>query len=337
MYIFVDESGTFTLTDKENAWCAIAAFVLPESKRRPLELLLSALRFRYGRGQEVKLGAISEGDFVAFLNGLAALGGIAFAVAVDVSLHRREAIQRHQDGQVQAIRRNIARMHYEEGRRAVADLADEVSSLPLQLYTQLALQTELFHTVLCAAPLYYVQRHPVALGHFRWRVDQKDRIPGAYEKAFKRIVPALLQTKSLRDPHIFLKGADYSHFKKFLYQPGTEPTYLQDAYGLDLNTSGEPSANLGKIIYDDFSYVDSQTSSGVQVADLLASGVRRVLRSNFDVPEKVALALGANMVQGADGAMPVRLLSLDQTGQVEERAANCVRLMSKACRRMLPM
>ncbi len=335
MYIFVDESGTFAHTKRENAWCTVAAFVLPESKRRPLDRLLSAMRFRHGGGQEVKLGAISERDFITFLNNLERLGGVAFAVATDVSLHRIAAIQRHQEGQVEAIRKNLGKMLYEEGRQAVSSLADEIASLPLQLYTQLVLQTELFHTVLRWAPFYYAQRLPAALANFRWRVDQKDRIPNPYEKAFKKILPGLLQTKFLHDPPIFLKEADYRHFEKFEYAPGTEPTYLRDTYGLNIDTSGGGNINLGKLIYDDFSYVDSQTCSGVQVADLVASGIRRVLRSSFDSPERVAWALGRNMVQAREGLFPLRLLSLDRSGQVDERAAGCIRLMGKAARPMI--
>jgi hypothetical protein len=113
MYIFVDESGTFTLTDKENAWCTIAAFVLPESKRRALDALVADLRFRHGAGREVKLGVIPEDDIVKFLSNLSKLGGMAFALAVDVSLHRRDEIQRHQQIQVDKIRQNFDRMKYE--------------------------------------------------------------------------------------------------------------------------------------------------------------------------------------------------------------------------------
>ncbi|WP_434664737.1 hypothetical protein P5W99_29970 [Paraburkholderia sp. A3BS-1L] len=142
----------------------------------------------------------------------------------------------------------------------IADLADEISALPLQPYTQLVLQAELVHTVLKYAPLYYVQREPVALAHFRCRVDQKDRIPNLYEKVFQKILPGLLQTKSLHDPMISLEGADYSHFKRFKYEPGTAPTYLEETYGLDIGTSGENSVNVGRMIHDDFSYVD-QTST----------------------------------------------------------------------------
>lgn len=335
MYIFVDESGTFTFADKQNAWCTIAAYVLPESKRRPLDGLVSDLRFRHGGGREVKLGAIPEKDFVRFLTDLRKLGGMAFALAVDVSQHRRDEIQRHQQVQVDKIAQNIDRMIYEEGRRMVADLANGLSALPLQLYTQLVLQVELAYTVLKYAPLYYVQREPIALANFRWRVDQKDRIPNRYEKTFLEILPGLLQTKSLRDPMIFLKGADYRHFQRFEYEAGAAPTYLKDTYGLDVDTSGDSTVNVGKIINDDFSYVDSQKFSGVQVADMIASALRRVLRSNFDSPEEVALALGPNMLQAPKGETTVRLLSLDQTGHPDEKAATLVRLIGKYARPML--
>lgn len=217
----------------------------------------------------------------------------------------------------------------------VADLADELSALPLQLYTQLVLQVELVHTVLTCAPLYYVQREPIALANFRWRIDQKDRIPNRYEKTFQKILPGLLQTKSFRDPMIFLEGEDYRYFRRFEYEPGTAPTYLKDTYGLDVDTSDASHVNVGRMINDDFSYVDSQRSSGVQVADMIASGVRRVLRSNFDSPENVALALGLNMLQAPKDETTVRLLSLDQAGYPDERAADLVRLMGKYARPML--
>jgi hypothetical protein len=336
MFIFVDESGTFTFTDKENAWCAISAFVLPESKRRSLEMLVSQLRFKYGAGREVNLGAIPEAAYITFLTDLSKLGGMAFAVAVDVSLHRREQIELHQQMQTRKIAEHIDKMIYAEGRRGVTDLASEISALPLQLYTQLVLQVELVYSVLQHAPLYYVQRESVALANFRWRVDRKDRIPNRYEKAFKKILPALLQSRSLQEPMIGLKkGADYSHFKRFEFAPGAEPNYLRETYGLDVDVSGGNSVNVGKLINEDFDYVDSQRFSGVQVADMLASGVRRVLRSNFDSPERDALALGMNMLQAPAGETTIRLLSLDQTGRVDEHAAAFIRLMGRYARPML--
>jgi hypothetical protein len=134
---------------------------------------------------------------------------------------------------------------------------------------------------------------------------------------------------------IFLEGADYRHFRPFEYEPGTAPTYLEETYGLDVDTSSGNSLNVGKMINDDFRYVDSQKFSGVQVADMIASGIRRVLRSNFDAPERVALALGMNMLQAPEGDTTVRLLSLDQTGYLDEKAATFVRLMGRYSRPIL--
>ncbi|CAB3707247.1 hypothetical protein LMG24238_03970 [Paraburkholderia sediminicola] len=335
MLIFVDESGTFTFAEKEDSWCAIAAYVIPESKRKQLDDLMRTFRFKYGNGREVKLGKAGEAAYIELLTKLRSIGGMAVVIAVDLSLHRRDAIERHRQGQVEKIRKNVPHMIYEEGRQAVGQVADELSALPLQLYTQLVLQVELIYTVLTSATLYFVQREPVSLGSFRWRVDQKDKMPTVYESVFKKLLPGFLQTKSLREPMIFISEGDYRSFRRFEYQPGEAPDYLSKVYGLDIDTTGDGNINIGKIINDDFKYVDSEKFAGVQVADLLASGVRRVLRGNFDNVENVALALGSNMLKAVKDRTTIRLLSLDQVSDVSERAAELIKLMNRYARPMI--
>ncbi|HDR9134296.1 DUF3800 domain-containing protein [Burkholderia vietnamiensis] len=335
MFIFVDESGSFVLTDKADAWCVVAAYVLPESSRKRLDALMLSVRRTHGNLQEVKLGNLSEDSYVEFLTQLRRVGGLAFAAAVNVSLHRHDEIIQHQRGQVEKIRERIDVMVFDEGKKAVAGLADNFEALPLQLYTQLCLQLELFHVVLKEASLYYVQRNPVSLANFRWRVDQKDRVLNRYEKTFRDILPAALQTKFLRDPMISLKGEDYSHFERFEYEQGKAPDHLSKVYGLDFDTKNNNVVNIGKVIREDFKYVDSTSSAGVQVADLLASGIRRVLRRNFDDVERVALALGANFPQPLKDEPTIRLISLDQTGQLDESAAKLIRLMARDALPML--
>ncbi|WP_250479642.1 MULTISPECIES: DUF3800 domain-containing protein [unclassified Caballeronia] len=334
MLIFVDESGTFTFSEKEESWCAIAAFVIPESRRKQLDQLMHAFRFKYGSGQEVKLGKIDEAAYIELLGKLRAIGGMAVAIAVDLSHHRRDAIERHRQGQVEKIRKNLPNMVYEEGRQAVEQMAAELSALPLQLYTQLVLQVELIYTVLTSATLYFVQREPVSLGSFRWRVDQKDKVPTVYETTFKKVLPGFLQTKSLREPMIFLTEGDYSFFRRFEYKVEEAPDYLSKLYGFDINVE-DGVTNIGKVINDDFKYVDSEKYAGVQVADLLASGLRRVLRGNFDNPKSVALALGANMLKPPKGQYTVRLLSLDKVGYASDRTAELIRMMEKAAKPMI--
>ena len=69
--------------------------------------------------------------------------------------------------------------------------------------------------------------------------------------------------------------------------------------------------NVGQLVREDVSFVDSRSDAGVQIADLLASGLRRCLRGQFKDNLYVASLLGSLMVQRvADNKAPVQLISL---------------------------
>lgn len=334
MNIFVDESGTFGPAPARDSWCVVVAYVSPEIDRAPLERLVGALRRECSDGREVKLPDIPEERYAVFLRDLAKLRGVAFAVAVDAGAHTKEDLVQHRDAQADKVVEHIDKMLYEGGRQGLRDLAAAIRDLPVQLYTQLITQVELFHDVVVLGITYYAQRIPATLGTLRWRVDQKDTIPTAYEKAFRTILPALLQTKSERDPMLMLKdGADYRFFdRKYLFPPGEAPTYLRDVYGLDYQPEGD-AVDVGKIVRDNFQLVDSRKVTGVQVADLLASGLRRTLRGNFDRPGRIALCLGSNMLQRAYEAPPVRLIGVGPGDtHVSRRAADLLRTMARVSR-----
>ncbi|MEX3693626.1 DUF3800 domain-containing protein [Paraburkholderia sp. BR14263] len=329
--IFVDESGTFVLSNRKNAFCVVAAYVVPGRQLEEVAGLVTALRTKSGAGAETKLRDLPDEGYAAFLDQLRGLDGLAFAVAVDVGLHRGRQIEHHRNMQAQKIRQNAPRMLYEEGRAAVTALADGIEKLPLQLYTQLVCQVGLFHTILTRALVYYVQRDPCTLAAFRWRVDRKAQSPTKYERAFKEILAGLLQSRSLQDPMIMLEGADYSYFRRFEYEDGQAPEYLQREYGLSINSG----TNLGKILHEDFQFVDSDCSAGIQVADLVAGGVRRLLRGGFEQPGRIARALGCNMLQREHNAPPIALVSLDRTGYVNQPISQLLRMMSAYTRPML--
>ncbi len=331
MYIFVDESGTFTHSTNLDSWCVVAAYVTPEHRRQEVEVLIRQTRSIGNSGAETKRKHLSDDQYIWFLTELQKLDGLAFAVAVDVGLHRPEALIHHRNRQADKIVEHRDKMIHESGRQSLDALSREIRDLPPQLYTQLICQLELFHNILKRAPLYFVQRHPPALGHFRWRLDRKAKVPTAYEDAFRKILPAVLQTMSLTDPMIMLVGANYRHFSRFDYQPGDEPTYLKDTYGIK---SGEGS-NIGKMIQEDFKLVDSNTTPGVQVADLLAGGIRRLLRGECQEERKIALLLGSNMVQLLKHEIPIGMISLDQSAVASERIKNIFHLMSSSGRPML--
>ena len=224
-------------------------------------------------------------------------------------------------------------MKHQGGRKGVRRLADQVLDLSPQLYVQLQCQVMLVDTVIRSALLYFVQRHPKTLGRFRWWIDQKNATRTRYETVFFALTPGFVQSKSLTEPHAMLEGADYRAFARFEYQPGEEPTYLKDAYGID--TGPDPGIDVGKIWRDDFKFVDSRCTPGVQIADLLAAGIRRTLRRGFAHNDRAADLLGSLMVQAADGSPPARLITLAGGSYLDGTSSRLVNMMTSSVRGMV--
>jgi len=331
MFIFVDESGTFTESKETDSWCVVAAYTVPENQVTHVSRILKRLRNKYG-GHETKLGQMKETDYFEVLHKLSALPGLAFAVSCDVSLHTRELVEQHRDTQAEKILTHVDKMRFEAGRKAVETLANDVAKLPYQLYAQLVMQTLLFDDVLRHAPLYYAQRRPHALEYLRWRLDQKDTTPTAYEETFKRLLPSLLQTKSLNNPMIMLSdGADYSYFKRFDYKAGEIPLYLEEEYGIRISDA----ANIGKMVMEDFELVDSSAVDGVQVADLIASGVRRLLRGQFNDQQAAARLIGKNLAGKIATSPAVKLATLGRQAVVSRPTEDVLKIMKQNTKRLL--
>lgn len=336
MNIFVDESGSFVNTTKTDSWNCVAAYISPEvDTPKILEVLQELKRSANNTPhKEIKLKDVTEDSYLKFLGELNKLNGTLFSVATDSSLNSLPAIKFHQEKQVEAILKVKPSMKYDGGKLGVQLLADQLSSLSPQLYAQLHCQVNLIHDIVIRGILYYVQRHPESLGKFSWRVDQKNSQKPTFEETFEKILPALLQTKSLREPMIMLKGADYSAFSVYEYTKGESPTYLKEEYGIDLGD--DPGVNLGKLLRDDIKFEDSEHCQGVQIVDLLASGIRRCLRNGFNRNSIIAKYLGGLMVQQKYNKPPINLIGFKEA-HVEHNTPvyNVVKEMTKFCRAAL--
>ena len=210
MNIFLDESGTFVSAEERDSWNCIVAYMSPESDRRNIQTVLTRLKRATGVSStnEIKLRNVREDDYFDFLFYLGKLKGVLFTVATDSGLYRKADIVIHQKGQAAKITKHKDVMHYENGRRAVEKLSDQVRDLSPQLYVQLQCQINLISMIVRDGVLYFVQRFPKSIGRFRWRIDQKNSKKTEYEKTFETLTPALLQTFSLREPIPMLEGAD---------------------------------------------------------------------------------------------------------------------------------
>jgi hypothetical protein len=332
--IYIDESGSFVSAPATGSWNVVAAVAASESSRRHIENAVKSLKLATAApgADEVKLNAVDEKDYLRFLERLSKTHAVLFATATDAGLNTSERLTRHQNIQVAKIRENVPRVRYEGGRQGVELLANQLGAIPPQLYAQLVCQVDLLHAVVSRSINYFAQRVPATLAEFRWRIDQKNTTKTTYEEAFEKIAPELLQSRSLREPFARVHGFDYRHFTRYEFPDGDPPDYLATGYGIKV----EHALNVGKLIRGDLKFEDSKKSIGIQVADLLASGLRRCLRGGFTDNEAVAHAMGRLTLQNERGKFPVHLVSFAESEDpADTTASNVVKAMAWQSRNML--
>lgn len=281
MHVYIDESGVFKVAQNTDAWCVVAALAAPEPTVRRFGPLLLPYKLACGKryDEEVKLGDLSEAQAQSFLEGLGKLDCTVYCVAAEMSLVTDAQAQRHQAEQAAKITQYVDRMKYAAAGAGLRALAEDVKALSPQLYMQLVCQVILVKEVIDRAILYHVQRSPKCLRAFRWRIDQKNTTTSLFESAFSKIAPSLLQSMALTEPTYACTDFDYSAMNGFIFTEDDAPTFLRDAYGLDVNSAG--GLNVGKMLRSDLQFPGSHTEAGLQVVDLVASSVGRLLRGRF--------------------------------------------------------
>lgn len=336
MNIFIDESGSFVNSINLSSWNCVAAYIMPESieykSQKALAILKSKTTTSMKCGGEIKLRDISEHDYFQFLTRLGNLDGVLFAAVTDAGRNDLADIRLHQKEQTANIRANIPLMIYEEGKQAVGLLADQLEALSPQLYVQLHIQVVMIADIIGRALLYFVQRDPRTLRRFKWRIDQKNTSKTDFEDAFEKITPALLQSKSIYEPFPKLEGCDYSALAPYEYEEGEIPTYLIEATGIKI----EHGLNIGKLFREDLEFEDSTHCDGIQIADLLASGIRRCLRNGFYDNQTAAQLLGSLMIQGQKKRPSVKVIGFNEAVlPIASPAAKAINAMSKYSRSMI--
>ena len=110
----------------------------------------------------------------------------------------------------------------------------------------------------------------------------------------------------------------------FEYATDDVPEYLESEYGIRV----ENALNIGKVIRDDLKFEDSRSNIGIQVADLLASGLRRCLRGQFQENQVIATALGRLTLQNQRGKFPIHLVSFTEEGDADPTAVRVVNTLA---------
>lgn len=333
MNIYIDESGSFVNAPTIGKWNAVAALAMPESGRKRLESLVRQLRLQSAGpvAKEVKLNEVPESRYLRFLADLEKLNAAVFCTATDAGLNTDERVAEHQQFQVDGVLKHLDKMKYEGGRRGVELMASQLKKLSPQLYVQLVCQINLMFDVVSRSITYFAQHSPSTLREFRWRVDQKNSARPAFEQAFERLSPALLQHRSIEEPLMIVQGFNYSFMTQYEFPDGKPPEYLKEDYGIEV----EDAFDIQKLVRGNMTFMDSKDSTGIQAVDLVVSGIRRCLRGEFSDNELAAAGLGKLMLQAVHNGPSVNLITFGAGAPLPKETARIVKLMSANSRRMI--
>lgn len=335
MYIFIDEAGSFTYDAAPDVWSTVCALVVPTSSMIKVEEALYQFKAENGfpPETEVKFKHIKdESSFYRLMSALEDAHCTLFAMGADAHASPPEAIRATRDSFVQGAVTHIDKMRHESGIAAVQQIANQIARLSDPLFVQFVCQVHLMHNLVGGAISYYAQWLPEELSSFIWRIDGKDPLKQTpYEDVFERMSPVYLQTLSLSNPIPFITavGWDYSHLQPHLYQPGAVPSYLKDDYNIDVGSDG--GLDIQSVFRKDIKFVNSKDCMGVQLADLLCSGLRKCLRGELQDNMRVATGLGQLMLEQLSRRRepPILLLSMNDSSPLEGSVVNVIRRMHR--------
>lgn len=333
MNIYIDESGSFVNAHTIGKWNAVAALAMPESGRKRLESLVRRLRLHCTDpvAKEVKLNDVPESRYLRFLADLEKLNAVVFCTATDAGLNTDKQVTEHQQFQIDGVLKHLDKMKYEGGRRSLELMASQLKKLSPQLYVQLVCQINLMFDVVSRSITYFAQHNPSTLREFRWRVDQKNSTRPDFEEAFEKLSPALLQSRSIEEPLMMVRGFNYSFMTQYEFPDGRPPGYLKESYGIEI----EDALDIQKLVRGNMTFMDSKNSIGIQAIDLIVSGIRRCLRGGFSNNELAAASLGKLMLQAAHNNPSINLVTFGAGAPLPKETDHIVRVMSASSRRMI--
>ena len=279
MHIFIDESKNFVIPSKVKcAVSCVSALVIADEDYPTVASAFDALKNDWGVSHnEVKGRDLDEVMIASVVRMLNKYDVIFETIAIDMGLQTEGGILNHKNAQADKLMDKITPAHRPSLVESIKEAQNQFRRMPNQLYVQNALMVRLVATVLPRASLYYVQRKPRELGRFRWVVDAKDKTVTRYEEFWKKITLPALQTISLSEPMVLLKGADYSSFMSFYGEMERAPEHLREAAG---GNSPFEYLEISKIMKD-LSFQNSEKENGLQLVDILCNAIQRAMNGNL--------------------------------------------------------
>jgi hypothetical protein len=212
-------------------------------------------------------------------------------VGLNMAAHDDLLVDDFKRRQADALLAHITSEHHPSMVQSLQKMADGMRKMPNQLFLQAFATLELLLKIVEETTLYYVQRMPEELGDISWTIDRKDKTITQMEEMWSTLILPMSETHFARKPFGALAGADYSHFDKRygFTQENISPEmekhmeWLRKTHNLKPFDDEDRGVNAGRLFGEQREFKDSRDSLGLQLADILATTLRRAVNGNLQI------------------------------------------------------
>jgi Protein of unknown function (DUF3800) len=288
MRIYIDEAGNFVApADGQSLFSLVLAVIVPSSiEAKLLDEFSRLLGGWSSQPGEIKGSKLDESQAAELIALVSRYDVFAKFFAVDMATHTDALVTDFKARQAAGVTANLTAEHHPPIVAQLQGLADAIRRMPNQLFLQAFLMIDLVLTVIEESTLYYVQRLPAELGSIAWIIDRKNRTITEMESTWSTLVLPMSESHFARKPLVALIGADYSHFdaRYGVAADNAEMTrhlqWMRDAYGIR-SVDQSPGLNACLLLSEQREFSDSARSLGLQLADMLATILRRALNNRL--------------------------------------------------------
>jgi len=326
MRIYIDEAGAFVVPQRQrHSFCLVLALMIPSAKEDELFSEFLRLRDHWPQRNEVEIkgSSLDESQSAQVIDLLVRYDLLVEFVALDMATHPSQVIDDFKARQADAVVAHITPQHHPLMVSQLRNICKTIHDMPNQLYIQAFITIQLILETIQIATLYFVQRQPKELGDIAWVIDCKNRTITQMEETWKTLILPIGEYRFAKTPLGALPGAHYSHFDS-RYGITTANVdcdmarhleWVRTTYGIHQRNGEKSFLDAKLLLTEQLKFIDSSDSLGLQLADMLATVLRRALNGHLQMLGWKDFGrllvrksqLGASFVQLGPGDGPVHL------------------------------
>jgi hypothetical protein len=323
MKIYIDEAGGFVVppSKRKDSYSLVLALAIPSKSET--DLFKEFVRLRDGwpnREVEIKGSKLDESQAAQVITLISRYDVLVNFAAVNMASHGDRFVSDFKSRQAAAVTAHLTPEHHPNLVAQLQGYADSIRAMPNQLFVQAFVTVNLVFEAIRELTLYYVQRQPRELGDIDWSIDRKNRTITQMEDMWTALILPWSEAHFAREPLSSLAGADYSHFDA-RYGIGPEKAdamsqhlkWLHETYGVQPPSGGE-CLDVKRILTEQQKFLDSRDSLGLQLADMLATILRRALNDHLQLigwqnfGKLLVRKQGSSVIQLGQADNPPRML-----------------------------